>query len=665
MNPQFSQPKGAVSKETNKDSIARKFGCKKSEVLYAKTGAGLTGYKVIYDKVSQRSYALPSNLPAGATVTSLIDGVLVHSAGTADLGELAVLREEFVVLTEDFTSGFTIRVKNEVVSDGVNLYRWAGSLTKVVNASSTVAGTGGVSSSAWVRVDLNALRSDLNNPSLGASLVKVKFSSNTVARTLSDKVYDNAFYVEDYGALGDGTTSDIAAVEAMISEKGYARFQRNKTYNLTGWSFVGTSLILLGAGRPDYIGSTLVGGTILKGMANHSVTHAWLQDLGHISVTDGIVVNSGISPAPGGNLRVKNVIGVGTGESGSSHAQLYQGFTNVDIDEAEGNDSRYGVVIKSRRGFINKITCRNVSTAGLFIKGDTGAPSGGVTNGSASNIVIKGVNVINSSANTGCSGLYIQSSTDLVSKVIAFGIRSIYGKTGVELAGGGTGPLQTNSVLVSDVLSENTANSGVLVSGNATDFRITNVMTLNPANGSAFTIQGQAINGYIGDVHLTISDPAITSALAGFIDGTAMKLGNVTVRNPYRNMSINMGRARVNPGSLTGNVSYQNDGNMAVLNGAAWGSTVPNVETRADNFVVFHGSILTTGVTIANSPNIATLPFSFPVSMIHEVAIKLRDGSYAATRLYLSGTTMQILTGSATTIAEVYLEGLTIGLPRV
>lgn len=150
MNPQFSQPKGSVSKETNKDSIARKFGCKKSEVLYAKPGAVLTGYKVIYDKVTQRSYALPSNLPAGATITSLTDGILVHNTGTVDLGALAVLRGEFVVLVEDFTSGFTIKVRNELVASGSYLYRWNGSLPKTVSAASTIAGTGGVTESTWV-----------------------------------------------------------------------------------------------------------------------------------------------------------------------------------------------------------------------------------------------------------------------------------------------------------------------------------------------------------------------------------------------------------------------------------------------------------------------------------------------------------------------------------
>ena len=87
MNEMFSQGgKGSTGILTNKQAIARKFGVKQSEVLYAKPGAVLTGYKVVYDKVSQRSYALPSNLPAGATITSLTDGILVHNTGTVDLG---------------------------------------------------------------------------------------------------------------------------------------------------------------------------------------------------------------------------------------------------------------------------------------------------------------------------------------------------------------------------------------------------------------------------------------------------------------------------------------------------------------------------------------------------------------------------------------------------
>lgn len=209
MNPQFSQPKGAVSKETNKDSIARKFGCKKSEVLYAKTGAGLTGYKVIYDKVSQRSYALPSNLPAGATITSMTDGILVHNTGTVDLGALAALRGEFVTLVENFTTGFTIKVRNEIVSDGTNLYRWKGTLPKTVNAGATVANTGGVSDTAWGYDVFPNLKN------VGAEVVGYKKSATgAILSSISkrfQKVYDA---VADFGADPTGQVDSYAALQA-------------------------------------------------------------------------------------------------------------------------------------------------------------------------------------------------------------------------------------------------------------------------------------------------------------------------------------------------------------------------------------------------------------------------------------------------------------------
>ncbi|HCM9501965.1 hypothetical protein L8P89_00490 [Enterobacter roggenkampii] len=569
---------------------------------------------------------------------------------------------------KSFELGNTLNYPNDVLlqeSSG-EWFRWDGTLPKVVPAGSTPETTGGVGEGKWLSVGDATLRGNLISSAngMGDALIAVKKSAaGTVSRTQHD-VNNDGFYVEDFGAVGDGVAIDTPAVVAMISALGYARFQA-KRYNLTGWQFTGARLALIGTKAPEYFVGALLNGTVLIGMKNHSVTDAYLSDLGHVGITDGIVINSGVGGANAGSLYVNNVIGVGTGESGSSHAQLYQGFNNVRIDRVEGNDSQYGVVVKSRRGFINNVTLRNTRTAGLFIKGDTGAPSGDVANGAAANILIDGVNSINTIANTGCSALFIQSSTDLVSKIIASKVRSIYGKTGLELAGGGTGALQTNSVIVSDIIAEATASSGILVTGNASDFIIQKVISINPANGSGFTIQGSAINGMISDVNLIISDATITSALAGFIDGTAMKLGPVMVRNPYRKMAVQIGRGKVNPGTLVGDVSYSGDGNIAILNGAAWGATVPSIETREGNAAIFHGSILTTGVTVAASPIIGTLPFAYPVSTIVEVSIKLRDGSYGATRLYLSGTVMQLLTSSGTSIAEVYLEGVTVNMPKV
>lgn len=574
------------------------------------------------------------------------------------------------ITKKSFEIGATLDTPNTVLQweDNGEFYRWDGdwSSPKVVPPGSTPESAGGIGEGKWVGVGDASLRGQLisSENGKGDSLIGVKkTATGTIFRTQHD-VNNDTLWVEDFGAVGDGVAIDAPAVLAMIAALGYARFQA-KRYNLTGWQFTGERLALIGTKKPEYFVGALLNGTVLIGMKNHATTDAYLSDLGHVGITDGIVINSGVSGANAGSLYVNNVIGVGTGESGSSHAQLYQGFNEVQVNDVDGCDGQYGVVIKSRRGYVNNVTVRNCRTAGLFIKGDQGAPSGDVANGAAANLIISGVNAINLSANTGCSALFIQSSTDLASKIIASKIRAVNGKTSVEIAGGGNGALQTNSIIVSEILSEASASSGVLVTGNASDFIIKDLIAINPANGSAFTVQGSAINGLISDVNLIISNSAITSALAGFIDGTAMKLGPMLVRNPYRKMAVQIGRGKVNPGTLVGDVAYMGDGNIAVINNAVNGSTVPNVETREGNIAVFHGSIVTTAVTVAASPVIGTLPFPWPASMIVEVSIKLRDGTYGATRLYLSGTVMQILTSSGTSIAEVYLEGVTVSMTKI
>lgn len=93
MNKMFTQPTGPVAKQTNKQSIARHFGVKQSEVIYFSVGVDLGGYKIIYDKETQRAYSLPADIVPGITAISLSAAVLVHSAGSVDLGELAVSRD--------------------------------------------------------------------------------------------------------------------------------------------------------------------------------------------------------------------------------------------------------------------------------------------------------------------------------------------------------------------------------------------------------------------------------------------------------------------------------------------------------------------------------------------------------------------------------------------
>lgn len=159
MNQLFSQGgKGSAGILTNKQAVARHFGVKQSEVVYFSVGVDISGYKVIYDKTTQRAYSLPIGIPAGTTAISLsAAAVLVHSAGSVDLGELAVTRKEFITKQENFNTGFTINTHNELVVTNSGIYYWAGTLPKIVPANSSVDSTGGVGTNAWVNIQSNTV----------------------------------------------------------------------------------------------------------------------------------------------------------------------------------------------------------------------------------------------------------------------------------------------------------------------------------------------------------------------------------------------------------------------------------------------------------------------------------------------------------------------------
>lgn len=138
---------GSAGIKTNKQAIARRFGVKQSEVTYLNTTADLSQFAVIYDRTSQRAFALP-DLPAGTKAVSLVNGLLTHSGGSVDLGLLAVAREEGYVLRKTFNTGFTVTAYNDQVSFNGILYRWTGALPKTLPANSSPV-VDGIGAGKW------------------------------------------------------------------------------------------------------------------------------------------------------------------------------------------------------------------------------------------------------------------------------------------------------------------------------------------------------------------------------------------------------------------------------------------------------------------------------------------------------------------------------------
>lgn len=200
MNEMFSQGgKGSTGILTNKQAIARKFGVKQNEVVYFAVGVDLGGYKVIYDKATQRAYSLPADLGSGVTAVSLSTaGVLIHSAGNVDLGALGVAREEYVTLSGSFATGVTVNTKNELVVFTDGKYRWEGTLPKVVTAGTTPENSGGVGLGAWVSVGDASLRSSLTSNS-GATYIGVATSEGNLGKLLSaDDMAIKYGYINEY-----------------------------------------------------------------------------------------------------------------------------------------------------------------------------------------------------------------------------------------------------------------------------------------------------------------------------------------------------------------------------------------------------------------------------------------------------------------------------------
>lgn len=135
-------------------------------------------------------------------------GVLVHSAGSVDLGALAVTCEEYVTLPGSFDTGVTVNTKNELVVFTDGKYRWSGKLPKIVPAGSTPASTGGVGLGAWVSVGDASLRSEL----AGADGLAV------VPQLKQIRIQQNGATVSPMYAQGvDGTYITIATVQSNTS----------------------------------------------------------------------------------------------------------------------------------------------------------------------------------------------------------------------------------------------------------------------------------------------------------------------------------------------------------------------------------------------------------------------------------------------------------------
>lgn len=131
MNNQFTQPKNGVSKETNKEAIARVYSVKKSDVTYLEVDSPVTGYSVLYDKVSQSCWVnvvSGSFVATGSALSWTINAkvmTLVTTTGTYTLDQLIPVNTlglwDYKVRTKVSYSGAVERTQQKVNADLVSI----------------------------------------------------------------------------------------------------------------------------------------------------------------------------------------------------------------------------------------------------------------------------------------------------------------------------------------------------------------------------------------------------------------------------------------------------------------------------------------------------------------------------------------------------------------
>lgn len=314
MNEMFSQGgKGSTGILTNKQAIARKFGVKQNEVVYFSVGVDLGGYKVIYDKSTQRAYSLPVLL-AGTTAVSLNEqSVLVHSAGTVDLGELAVTRREFVCLSDSFTTGLVVNTRNEILMHNGIGYTYLGTLPVTITSA-----TNPVGNEDWM---------PQTDPSLSDRVNTIEDEISVLADKSTDWVTPDQFKLP--GAVDD-TAAFVAALAASKRIK-----LRARTYYVNADTIVTSSddVYIIGEGSAhtkivaNSAGSVLIN---LGGAPNNPMTVRQRISVQGVTLDGaGLVTNTFVTSASQSPRLCDDVVVTGAISHGFVHTRGWSTFARA------------------------------------------------------------------------------------------------------------------------------------------------------------------------------------------------------------------------------------------------------------------------------------------------------------------------------------------------
>lgn len=503
---------------------------------------------------------------------------------------------------------------------------------------------------------------------VGSSLVGYRAPGLSAALVDVARMLDQAVTVDNYRLPEDA--DDGPSFLRMHEAVGEIRLSL-RTYEIPGGlSVVDEEVRIVGAGRAvtSEDGKAFVDGTgsIIVSAAQLRADVIEMRDLcfdvgdsrGFSTNQEGIVADARVG-TNGKFARIRNVGSMGPTTAVSSHALLVEGFDRFEIEDVVEYHHNYGVVVKSRNGFIRKIASTDIKTAAVYVKASAPASAGGVLSGRVDNVQISGVKAYGDAATS--IGVWIHAEGDAVTRVTVSDLMHTGGRCGLRVSADG-------AHYVSDAkaseISVDSATLGWELFGNNYEVKVKSATVTNPTSAQFCQTDDASLGWNFSGISLVITDTsAITGASVARLLGTGM-WDDLDVRNDARNMAISHDMGSVRGGKKRGSVLYSGEGSLvpALKNGFAPApdEMPPSIAVGADNTLHVTGTVTAVSST---APEILELmgTLSFGLNRRFSVAGMKTDLSYVPVTIVASGNKLTLeAPAERSTLSKIDLSGVVI-----
>lgn len=517
---------------------------------------GSTAPKDLYDNASNMDDALNSDLPS---FTDRFGRRRETWAGVerALLDALSKIGYESVYLIyEDGTPLEVERSTQLVFRDGV-YYRIADPTSVPV----TLSGNWATDAPLLIDVGDASLRTALAAPG-GSALIE--YDGSTVQAALDDlkSRLANAGTVDDFGAVGNGTTYDGAAFTAMHLATGGVIRLGLKAYNINGWSLNADYVRMVGQGAPSFNdaytqlqnGSILVGSWTIR-CKEHFITD-WGSDCGtgrgFLHGQNGFTIDAPVG-ARGRAAFWGNIVYLGADNASDSvsHGSLCEGYDRNTMLNYSCARTWYGLIMKGRRALIRDVKAWQVGGTPVFIKSDIPDYAGFVEDATVQNFIVDGVICEARVGNATCNAVYVMASTAVLASGQVSNVQAVFGRSAVTIAGG------VSDYCVNVSLAGIKASStvlGVELFGLTFDCTCTGLQADGPTSGLCYKTSSASNNWQFTDSLLLQSQ--VGALYASAVDGTGL-WNNFNVRSSVGVQLVYTRPGLVVPGLLRGDVAME------------------------------------------------------------------------------------------------------------